>query len=254
MAKKIDRTGEKSYNKFGSLMVIYNYTSNSNIDVYFPDYNWIKYKIDYNSFKKGSIKCPYEPRVYGKGYMGEGVYKSSEGGKHTKIYLTWKNMLNRCYSDQVQLYNPTYEDCLVADEWLNFQNFAQWYVENYYEVYNETMSLDKDILFKGNRIYSPETCIFVPQKINNLLVKSDKLRGDLPIGVCNYKNNKFISYCSDGYGNCVCLGIFETALEAFQSYKKYKETIIKSIADEYKNMIPCELYNSLQNYQVEIND
>ena len=121
-------------------------------------------------------------------------------------------------------------------------------------VYNETMSLDKDILFKGNRIYSPETCIFVPQKINNLLVKSDKLRGDLPIGVCNYKNDKFISYCSDGYGNCVCLGIFETALEAFQSYKKYKETVIKLIADEYKNMIPCELYNSLQNYQVEIND
>lgn len=254
MSKKINRTGETTYNKFGSLMVINNYISNSNINVYFPEYDWMKFKASYDSFKKGSIKCPYEPRVYGVGYIGEGIYRSSEGGTHTKIYLTWKNMLNRCYSNKTHLNSPTYEDCFVVDEWLNFQNFAQWYEENYYEVYNENMALDKDILYKGNRIYSPETCVFVPQKINNLLVKSNNLRGELPIGVCNYNDDKFISYCSDGNGNCVCLGIFETSLEAFQSYKIYKESIIKMIADEYKNMIPYNLYMSLQEYQVEIHD
>lgn len=254
MSKKINRVGEQNYNNFGSLMIIINYNSNINIDVYFPDYNWIKYQTDYNSFKKGNIRCPYEPRVYEKGYMGEGQYKSSKDGEKTEQYLTWKNMLSRCYDEKRYIYNPSYEGCVVSEEWLNYQNFAYWYDENYYSVYNETISLDKDILYKGNRIYSPETCIFVPQRINNLLIKSDCLRGELPVGVCNYKNNQFISYCSDGYGKTIGIGIYNTIEDAFQAYKDYKEKLIKKIADEYKNLIPNKLYLALYNYQVEIWD
>ena len=75
MSKKIDRTGEEGYNKFGSKMVIKEYRSNRDIDVYFPEYNWTSKNKKYQKFKKGNIKCPYEPRVYGVGYLGEGKYK-----------------------------------------------------------------------------------------------------------------------------------------------------------------------------------
>ena len=72
---KIDRTGEEGYNKFGSKMIIKEYRKYSDIDVYFPEYNWTFKHAQYQSFKKGKIKCPYEPRTFGIGYLGEGKYK-----------------------------------------------------------------------------------------------------------------------------------------------------------------------------------
>jgi hypothetical protein len=115
--------------------------------------------------------------------------------------------------------------------------------------------LDKDILIKGNKKYSPENCIFVPQRINYLFTKRDSRRGKYPIGV-HYSNRdeKFVSQCMDGKGNKKGLGHYDTPLEAFQAYKVYKEKLIKQTAEEYKNKIPIELYNALINYIVEITD
>ena len=96
-------------------------------------------------------------------------------------------MLTRCYSDKYKKKKPTYEDCKVYEELLNFQNFAKWDSENYYEIEGETMCLDKDILVKHNKIYSPETCVYVPNTINVLFTKSDKIRGNTPIGVNEQK-------------------------------------------------------------------
>ena len=81
--KAIDRTGEEGYNNFGSKMVIKEYRKYSDIDVYFPEYDWTFEHVQYGKFKNGNIKCPYEPRYYGKGYLGEGKYKVSENGKLT---------------------------------------------------------------------------------------------------------------------------------------------------------------------------
>ena len=176
----VDRVGERNINNFGSEMIIINsYTEfnskyNRNyayIDVYFPRYNWTFKGATYQSFKNSQIKCPYEKRTYGMGYLGEGKYKGKENGKPTKCYDTWKSMLERCYDPKYHEKEPTYIDCKVCDEWLCFQNFAEWFYDNYYEVEGERMALDKDILNKGNKIYSPNNCIFVPQIINNLFKK-----------------------------------------------------------------------------------
>lgn len=80
-------------------------------------------------------------------------------------------MLERCYSARYQERKPTYKGCSVCDEWLNYQNFAKWYDDNYYEIKGEIMCLDKDILVKGNKIYSPENCVFVPNYINVLFAR-----------------------------------------------------------------------------------
>lgn len=251
---KIDRTGEERYNKFGSKMIITKYNNAHDMDVYFPEYKYTINHVQYSNFKNGYTKCPYEKRTFGIGYLGEGIYKPRENGKITKCYNTWVNMLQRCYDDNFKKREPTYKGCEVCEEWLNFQTFAEWYNDNYYEIPGEVMSLDKDILVKGNKIYSSETCVFVSNEINTLFVKCNNSRGTLPIGVYYHKKNgKYISQCNFGDGQ-KNLGSFDNPQEAFQIYKEYKEKYIKEVANEYKDLIPIKLYNALINYQVEIND
>lgn len=251
---KIDRTGEERLNSFGSKMIISKYNNKNDIDVYFPEYKYTINHVYYSAFKKGEIKCLYEPRVFGIGYLGKGKYKTKENGKHTKCYDAWKNMLQRCYDNKYKEKYPTYKGCKVCEEWHNFQNFASWYNDNYYEIPNDFMCLDKDILFKGNKIYSPETCVFVSNEINSLFTKCNKSRGDLPIGVYYFKSDDvYVSRCS--FGNKLKhLGRFDTPQEAFQVYKEYKEKYIKQLANKYKEYIPQKLYEAMYNYEVEIDD
>ena len=172
--KKIDRTGEEGYNKFGSKMIIKECRGATDIDVYFPEYDWLFKHAQYGNFKNGKVKCPYETRYFNKGYLGEGKYKTKENGKHTDKYTIWHNMLQRCYDPKFHERESTYEGCEVEDYLLNFQNMGEWIENNYYEVPGEKMCLDKDILRKGNKVYSRDTCIFVPKRINNLFIKSSK--------------------------------------------------------------------------------
>ena len=254
----IDKTGEKNYNTFGSEMIIVEYRTNNDIDVYFPEYNWTFKGAQYQNFKKGKIKCPYEKSVYGVGYIGEGDYKTWENGKKTNCYQTWTHMLERCYSNKYHEKYPNYKDCECYKEWHNFQNFAEWYYENYYEIEGERMCLDKDILTKHNKIYSPDTCIFVPHNINMLFVKRQNDRGESVIGTTPFKG-KYMVQCGiinpgTGKSKQEYLGLYETQEKGFEVYKYYKERNIKEVADYYKEQIPQILYNALYDYEVEIYD
>lgn len=231
-------------NHFGSKMIItneYKINGNKYIDVYFPEYDCTVKNKSYSNFKRGSIKCPYERRTYGVGYLGEGKHKPSKNGKHVKVYLTWRDMLERCYSPKSLKRRPTYENCTVCDEWLCYQNFAEWYYSNYYEIDNEKMHLDKDILYKGNKIYSPDTCVFVPAKINSLF-KSIKING-----MSKY-NDKYQVQGNDEYGEHVYIGSFDTKEEALKSYKNFKEFTMKRIGEIYEKSIPKKVYDILYNY------
>ena len=147
-----DRIGQESKNNFGSLIRITGYRNYYDVDIYFPDYDWTFYNADYNSFKRGKVKCPYEPRVFNVGYLGEGEYKSRENNKQVNSYRIWYGMIRRCYDENHRYNYITYDDCYVCGEWLNYQNFAEWYNCNYYEISSgEQMHIDKDILIKGNR-------------------------------------------------------------------------------------------------------
>ena len=256
--KKIDRTGEVSVNNFGSKIIIKEYRKATDIDIYFPEYDFSFEHATYNSFKKGLIKCPYEPRIFGVGYLGEGKYKTRENGKQTDEYRIWYNMLMRCYDPKIYEKYPTYKGCAVEEYLLNFQHMGEWIEENYYEVPGEKMCLDKDILHKGNKIYSRETCIFVPERINTLFVKCNKSRGKDPIGVSPRPSGNYLAYCNNGYGKQIPLGTYSTKEEAFQVYKNYKEKIIKEVIDSYKGKIPEPYYSRLRkamyNYEVEIDD
>ena len=253
--KSINRNGEINHNCYGSRFRIIKYINYSNIIVKFEN-GYIK-NSSYGNFKKGTICSPYCKTVYNNGYIGEGKYNLKE---NKDIYQKWTDVLKRSFSIRIKNKWETYKDVTCCEEWMNFQNFAKWYEDNYYEINNEKMHLDKDILNKGNKIYSPETCIFVPQRINELFIKSNKIRGKYPIGV-TYLNrlNKYQSNCKTyvskghpSYSNY--LGIYNTPEEAFQAYKQFKEKYIKQVADEYKDKIPKKLYDAMYRYEVEITD
>jgi len=244
-----ERLGEVNLNNKGSEMKIIKYNSSNSIVVYFDKYNYTV-ETNYYEFKKGRISCPYDKTIYGVGYLGEGKYKKFIDNIATKYYVTWYSMLKRVYSDHIR--NPSYLDCIICEEWHNFQNFCKWYDENYYEIEGHEMHIDKDILIKNNKVYSPETCVFVPQHINNLFVKHNRQRGEYPIGV-NKNCNKYISSCNENSCQKI-LGSFSTPELAFNAYKEYKEDIIKRTADKYKEQIPQKLYDAMYRYEVEITD
>ena len=167
-------------------------------------------------------------------------------------------MLKRCYDPKLHEKYSTYKGCEVENYLLNYQHMCEWIGNNYYEVPGERMCLDKDILCKGNKIYSRETCIFVPERSNTLFTKCNKSRGKDPIGVTPRSSGNYQAYCQNEYGKSICLGTYNTKEEAFQVYKNYKERVIKEVIDSYEGIIPEPHYSRLReamyNYEVEIDD
>lgn len=250
---KIDRTGEVGFNTNGERMIVIRYGNAMDIDVQFEDGTIVEHR-HYCAFKRGNINNPMTPIIYGVGFMGIGDYKSTdETGKNTKCYDTWRNIHIRCYDPKYHEKEPTYKGCTVCKEWNNYQEFAKWDNENYYEVEGQRMALDKDILNKGNKIYSPNTCIYVPQRINSLFIKCNKVRGELPIGVCKNRD-KFVAWLSKGNNSPIYLGCYDTPELAFLAYKRAKEAYIKQVAEEYKGKIDPRAYEALMNYEVNIDD
>lgn len=248
-----NRVGVVNKNKFGTLMEVVEYKNYLDIWVKFENGNLVH--TSWQCFTKGDVKNVYDKSIYGVAYLGEGDYKTViPNGKHTSIYDTWRGILTRCYSEKWLEKHPTYIGCTICEEWLNFQNFAKWYDDNYYEVEGERIQIDKDILIKGNKLYSPETCIFVPERINLLFVFKSK-EGKLPMGVTfSKKHNKYRVSCSNVNGWHMNIGEYDTVEEAFETYKKAKEKVIKQVAELYKSKIPKKLYNAMLTYEIDISD
>jgi len=242
--KKDYRIGEVYMFESGHTMTILEYYSVNNISVLFCD-GYISYNIEYPNFKKGKVKNFNIPSFYGIGYLSYGKYNTLDN----KIaYERWKSMISRCYSDKFQSKTLTYLGCSVNPEWHNFQVFAKWFDKNYVEGFE----LDKDILVKGNKVYGPETCCFVPRDINVFFASRKRKRGDFVVGVSKYKN-KFITNISLN-GIQKNLGYYYTEIEAFNVYKIAKELKIKELANKFKHKITNKCYSALINWTLEIND
>jgi hypothetical protein len=252
----INRLGEINYNIYGTKLEIIKYNNYDDVDVkiYDKDNTVIK-NTRYNNFKSKHMFSTYDKTINNIGYIGKPIFsKDEETIPMCKLlsYLYWVGMIDRCYKNSNRL--RTYEDKFVCEEWLNYSNFKIWFDKNYYEITNKKMQLDKDILVKRNKIYSPSTCIFVPNDINMLFVKADNIRGDLPIGVHHNRNRNCYASKLSINNKSKYLGRFTDAQEAFNVYKMHKEAYIKEVADQYKGSIPEKLYNAMMIYEVEITD
>lgn len=254
----LSRLGEEKINIQGCLMKIVEYNNSRDIVVEFQDQYKHRIKTRYAHFIDGLIKNPFHPHVRGVGMLGNMYGKVVENGECIREYCVWGGMLNRCFDEKEKAKNPTYKDVTCCDQWLLFENFYDWlHLQDNFNQWNDSFEfeLDKDILIKGNKIYSPETCCLVPRRINYLFIKKKSVRGDLPIGVIRHEN-KYVAQCNDINCNHHYIGIFDTPEEAFIAYKQYKESIIKQVAEEEydKGNITKQCYEAMMKYEVEITD
>jgi len=184
MIIKCNRLGEVHKTKEGYFVKIVEYVNSRNCTVEFE--NGIRVAgRNYFEVSDGIITNPIHKRFLGIGFIGVGKYDMVKNSKAHKRFTCWYGMLSRCYSKNVKYAQKAYSDCYVCEEWHNFQNFAKWFEDNYIGGFD----LDKDILFKGNKIYGPETCCFVPHEINRIFTKKTKRDLTLPTGVQRRKNN-----------------------------------------------------------------
>lgn len=154
-------------------------------------------------------------------------------GKMTVIwqcpyYTYWKSMISRCYQERELKRRPTYEDKWVCDEWLTFSNFKRWMEKQDWE----GCQLDKDILVNGNKVYSPDTCMFVPQIVNIFYQGRSQSKYNWPVGTSYQKMyGKFVSQCSNPFtGKVETLGRFDNPIDAHNLWKKRKNELAHKLA------------------------
>lgn len=132
------------------------------------------------------------------------------------FYQVWAAMIQRGYSEKFKVKYPTYKDVTVCEEWHLFSNFKSWMETQDYA----GNQLDKDLIFQGNTVYSPETCVFVSHQVNSFIIECTATRGKYKIGCSlNKKSHKFEARCNSPFtGKNEYLGMFLSEQEAHEAW------------------------------------
>lgn len=182
----------------------------------------------------GINDADYEIYTYIKQDNGGGILKKCV----CPLYNKWRSMLHRCTSKSFKIKQPSYEDVSVCDQWIYFSKFHEWAKAQEWE----DMDLDKDILSNGEKVYSPETCAFIPPMINRAFSKTAPK--DLPLGVIHAATaGKFTARCVR------YLGTFETQEEAHKVWQEAKIIEVGKLIKQYCRM-RCyrkDVHNALLN-------
>ena len=177
--------------------------------------------------------------------------------KSNTAYSIWNGIYNRCYKG-----DEAYEGSFMCDLWLNDKDsFAEWWSAEYYECDGESMAVDKDLLFPGNKEYAPDKCCIIPQTLNTMLSNCKKHRlpkwksakMNLPLGV-RYDSSMKMYYSEIkpyGHDEVIKLSYWETPEQAFEEYKRHKQADILIMADKYKNKVPKKVYDALLRFEVK---
>ena len=229
---KKSRIGVEKFNNQGCLMKVIDYINSNNVLIEFQDKYKFKKTITWNNFQLGTVKNPYHPTVCNIGITGT-KYPSNNTYGETKEYKAWSAMITRCYTKTLingENHYRRYENKEICEEWLLYENFYEWMhsQENFEQLMKiKDIELEKDILYKGNNIYSPETCCLVPHNVNSLFVKADRTRGNYPIGVTYKTRDKVFEVQCNINGKETYLGRVHDPIEGFYIYKNFKEKYIK---------------------------
>jgi hypothetical protein len=230
--------------KYGKITIL-KYFNSANCTIKFEDGTILK-NVQYYRVVTNNVKNPMKPNFFGVGYIGIGKFSMKKESVSRNCINSWTNMLSRAYNKKVLEVRPNYKDVTVCEEWHNFQNFAKWYKNNYNLETMKGWQLDKDILVKGNKIYSPDTCCFVPQEINQIFTLKSK-KSECATSV--YKQGNRYVACIRKNSIRSTIGTYNSIEEAFQAYRIEKENYIKEIANKWKDKIPYNIYDKMINYE-----
>lgn len=144
-------------------------------------------------------------------------------------YPLWKEMLRRCYSPALQLRCPTYVGCSVVPEWHHLSAFMAWVQQQDWQ----GKELDKDLLVPGNKVYGPDTCVFVSPQVNSFLTDSARRRSPHGLGV-TYRpdKGKYQARCNQLDGGAAHLGYFDAPEEAHEAWRTEKHRLALILADQ----------------------
>ena len=241
--------------RYGDLIVT-KYINHKEVYVKFLDTGY-ETKAYFGNIKKGIVRDRTVPSILGVGIIGDEVTKVN--GYRLKEYNLWQGLLERCCCDKFHVKYPTYLGCTVSNDFKYYPYFKAWCQRQIgFDCFDDKgihFELDKDILVKGNKVYSEDTCCFVPREINVVLIYKQAKKGNFPIGVSYSKaNNKFVVQIHKGSGLREYLGSFEEETHAFNAYKQAKEAYIKELANKWKDKIDNRVYEALMVWEVTAND
>ena len=157
--------------------------------------------------------------------FGVGVFDEKAGPDNKVPRAYWSGILRRCYSEESLVRWPSYRGTTVCEEWHSFSAFKQWFLTNY----KEGWDLDKDVLANDSKVYSPATCVFIPQWLNKFMTSFKQKEGrELPTGV--YRRNTY--YRARGrhpFKGEIQIGYFPTIEEAREAYLRHKRTVLQEL-------------------------
>jgi len=231
--------GDIGINNFGTKYECLGYSGYRKVQIRFLDKFKLVKEIDSWEFRRGMVVNPYDPKVYGVGFIGEGAYSNTT---HKDARSRWSRMLDRCYSGKEKF--QTYAGCEVAEEWFNFQNFAEWY-ESEVEILRSNgiqYALDKDLLsgtLRG-KLYSPASCCILPAVLNV------GISTDLHSGVILRGNNYWT--INSRYSKRINSGPFSTYDIAHAKYIELRQNIFLEYLDEFGPYLKSEVLVKLQEF------
>lgn len=191
-----------------------------------------------------------QKKVFGVGIYEKGVHIGSIDGVTTRSYRLWSDMLRRCDPNGLyQIKNPSYQGCSVHPAFIRFQDFAEW-CQTQIGFSNPDFQLDKDILHHGNKLYGPDTCVFVPKSINVVFTFNQTTNSPYPAGVTRVVAKSRFKASINVDGGRVFLGYYNTSDEAYDAYKVAKVADIHRHAELWKNQIDLRVYESMINYRI----
>lgn len=250
MVKRMEVEGQVySSNNYGDVIIL-EYINSYNVKIRFINTGYVT-TTQMSNIRSGRVRDPYVPTVFGIGVLGD-KYATCVNSKTVKEYLLWHSMLERCYSTLQHVKNPSYAGCTVSDNFKSYEYFYEWcHLQHGFSI--EGWQLDKDLLVKGNKIYSENTCVFIPREINNALSNTGSSGKQYPLGVSK-QGCSFIARLNGTDGRSVYLGRFNTPEEAFLAYKYHKEQYLEHLAYKWEPYIDTRAFYALLNYIVEISD
>lgn len=185
---------------------------------------------------------------------GVGICEIGDYPVKSKAQSVWASMIERCYSVTSKHYkDQTYIGVTVSEDFKEFQKWVSW-AKDQIGFDKAGWHFDKDLLVKGNRMYSKDTCVFIPAELNLLINRNKGARKNCCIGVVWRKVECKFRAQLNYKGKTKQLGQASSMEAAFLMYKKGKESYIKEMAEKWKDEIDPRAYEALINYKVEIGD
>ena len=249
--KKVEYEGSVFKTKNYGDVVVLDYYNARDVTIKFLNTGNVR-KTGTSELKKGEIRDNEAFPVYIVGIM-DVPNEARRNVPIPKEYSIWNGVRHRCYNENIRHLTPSYQEAEMSENFKRYSYFKDW-CHNQIGFDQDGWQLDKDILIKGNKLYSEATCCFVPPEINTLILKADRIRGKYPIGVYEDKQAGKFKVRISVEGKQKHVGRYYCEKEAFYAYKVAKEQYIKEVANKWKGQIDVRVYEALINWEVSIDD